>query len=765
MATKIDRPQGAPCKSANGDFALRGKKLRSLRLHLGMTQADMADELNMREDALGKMERGDEARGMHDKKRQVVLSAFKIDPQFFQDEVDIQEFEEGLKQDLIFKITRPNNLPRQDGAFIGRNNEIDSLLDKLKGRAYRLSITGVGGVGKSALAVEVARRCLKKNLFDAAIWFTVKKEEFLGNETVSRTGYAKSDLGGLLTRILEVLDTDYVKNLPPVATQKSRCRELLKEKKVLLLVDNMETVEDEHIKLFIEEPPEPSKVLITDRRSVPNSDAIKLMALSKDESIQMIKNESKSHNMCLEETEQERLVGMLGGVPLAIKWAIGQLASNYLDIDMLFKRLNEKSSPILDFLFDTSFKNLTPDSKAILAAFALLTVPVKGRFIGTLNAMEREDDRLKDSLSQLMQHALILKIEEENLDTPTLSYTPSLESTYRVLPLTRNFVLQQKEFVNYEFSVKIIRYFYDHLKFLTKNPTWPSPELSVYVAENKEILKWAVEEASHMEEYDLVVGLVRYLGYSLGIIGKHDLRLSLSKIALEAAEKQGNYLEQARILLLNISWVYLGWYDFDECKKSTRQGEKIAEKIKDRYMIAVAKRTRGLIHKEQGEYEMAEQLLLEATTLFEKEQDSHFKAVNYGSLASLYRDMKRLNHSEKYLNKAICIANDIENNEEILSVFKQKMANLLLQQGNLNEAEICIKEALSLTRRINKPKGEAYCEHYMAIIEEKRGNIQAAGEHIERAANIFMDHGAKQDYSHDLKRIRRKVETIKKAAQ
>ena len=429
MATKIDRPKGAPCKYTNGDFALRGKKLRALRSHLGMTQAEMADKLNMQHDNFGKMERGYNARGMHDKNRQVIVSNLNIDPQFFEDEVDIQIFKKSLKQGLIFRITQPHNLPRQDGAFIGRNNEIKSLLKKLTGRAYRLSITGVGGVGKSALAVEVARRCLKQDLFDAAIWFTVKKEEFLGNETVSRTGYAKSDLGGLLTQILEVLDSDYVKNLPPMATQKSRCRELLREKKVLLVIDNMETVEDEHIKLFIEEPPEPSKVLITDRRSVPNSDAIKLMALSKDESIQMIKNEFKSHNMRLEKKDQERLADMLGGVPLAIKWAVGQLASNYLDIDMLLKRLNEKSSPILDFLFDTSFKNLTLDSKMILAAFALLTVPVKGRFVGALNDMGKEEDRLKDSLSQLMQHALILKIDEEGLDTPTLSYTPSLEST------------------------------------------------------------------------------------------------------------------------------------------------------------------------------------------------------------------------------------------------------------------------------------------------------------------------------------------------
>ncbi|UCH27009.1 MAG: AAA family ATPase [Trueperaceae bacterium] len=57
----------------------------------------------------------------------------------------------------------PHNLPPQATPFIGRRSEIEVLSEKLGDRSVRLvTIVGPGGVGKTRLAIEVARRSLSR---------------------------------------------------------------------------------------------------------------------------------------------------------------------------------------------------------------------------------------------------------------------------------------------------------------------------------------------------------------------------------------------------------------------------------------------------------------------------------------------------------------------------------------------------------------------------------------------------------------------------
>jgi class 3 adenylate cyclase len=49
----------------------------------------------------------------------------------------------------------PGNLPLQPTSFVGRTDEVRDVSEAL-GRAHRVTVTGVGGVGKTRLAVQVA---------------------------------------------------------------------------------------------------------------------------------------------------------------------------------------------------------------------------------------------------------------------------------------------------------------------------------------------------------------------------------------------------------------------------------------------------------------------------------------------------------------------------------------------------------------------------------------------------------------------------------
>lgn len=61
----------------------------------------------------------------------------------------------------------PNNLPRTRSSFVGRQGDLDEL-EKLLGIPSLLTVVGPGGVGKTRLAVELARRLVGR--FSGGVW-------------------------------------------------------------------------------------------------------------------------------------------------------------------------------------------------------------------------------------------------------------------------------------------------------------------------------------------------------------------------------------------------------------------------------------------------------------------------------------------------------------------------------------------------------------------------------------------------------------------
>jgi predicted ATP-dependent serine protease len=83
------------------------------------------------------------------------------------------------------------NLPRRP-YFVGREDELNSVLQSLQpnSRTFIIGIEGIGGVGKSALAIEVSYRCIESDLFESVIWISAK--ESVLTLTWNRTDHSRS---------------------------------------------------------------------------------------------------------------------------------------------------------------------------------------------------------------------------------------------------------------------------------------------------------------------------------------------------------------------------------------------------------------------------------------------------------------------------------------------------------------------------------------------------------------------------------------------
>jgi hypothetical protein len=80
----------------------------------------------------------------------------------------------------------PNNLPPRS-EFVGREKEKALIHEALRSRSYLVSVDGIGGIGKSTLALEVVYECLtarrssipsnKIAKFDGFIWASARDRD------------------------------------------------------------------------------------------------------------------------------------------------------------------------------------------------------------------------------------------------------------------------------------------------------------------------------------------------------------------------------------------------------------------------------------------------------------------------------------------------------------------------------------------------------------------------------------------------------------
>lgn len=244
-----------------------------------------------------------------------------------------------LRSRPTLPVPRPyHNLPYPDYVhFVGRPAELKWLSERLspRERAWQIAITGIGGVGKSTLALVTAHMYQQRyeelsplERFDAIIWISAKEE------VLTIQGREKSALPGQIFRTLEDIYTTIAQTLEreditrAVAEERDYLvQKVLTTQRTLLIVDNLESVTDERVKVFLRNVPPPTKCLITSREWVDVADIWKLTGLPKEEAQKMIVAEASVRNVSLDMSQQERLVEYTSGLPLPIKLSIARMAS------------------------------------------------------------------------------------------------------------------------------------------------------------------------------------------------------------------------------------------------------------------------------------------------------------------------------------------------------------------------------------------------------------------------------------------------------
>ena len=314
-----------------------------------------------------------------------------------------------------------SNLPAQPyHELIGRDGIVEDiagrLLDRRGGQVTVLS--GLGGIGKTAIAYEVAEQVMQQGCFESLAWETARSEEFVG---VSVRPYREQllDWPSILISITRQLGEDRLLAFPPDQLQ-LRLRDVLRQSGALLVLDNLESLDAvRDVARSLHEMVSPSgsdcasKVLITSRKRLVDQPYVHdrfIPGLSPKSTIQLLQSEARQRGakalLDIPADLAEQLYTVTGGMPLAIKLIVSQhLLGVALDAELARLEIVDGENELYRFIYSDLWKNLDQPSQLVLVALAGFASSAQEGMIRRIGQLDEAD--FSDAVARLIHLSLI----------------------------------------------------------------------------------------------------------------------------------------------------------------------------------------------------------------------------------------------------------------------------------------------------------------------------------------------------------------------
>lgn len=288
----------------------------------------------------------------------------------------------------VIPSTNPNNgitanIPAETVVgFVGRKKQISAVMDTIIQIPNQNGIIfGPGGVGKTALMVQVTRQLFEESdanrvLFDNIIWVSAKKDYYNpALNVVEKRGQQFKTLDNVFSVLFEFLGYRNMDEYE-ASERKEFALEVLREHRILLILDNFETISrteqvaileffDTTVKQILRDKPHYFKVVVTSREQIPSGfRQISLKGLEQKESKQLMKKLIEPYHGAREQltdAQQEELYRVTAGIPIIIKHCYGQIFEYNVPVDNVLRNLSDAGNRVVDFSFAEIFQLVRED--------------------------------------------------------------------------------------------------------------------------------------------------------------------------------------------------------------------------------------------------------------------------------------------------------------------------------------------------------------------------------------------------------------------
>jgi tetratricopeptide (TPR) repeat protein len=633
-----------------------------------------------------------------------------------------------------------HNLPMPDESpLIGRQLQFGRVRGVL--RPYPASqhaivtIDGVGGVGKTALAKAVAYSYVGVNEggdpdpgFDAIIW-TSAKRTVLRDSVVSLSPQLRN-LDDIHSQIATTLGRSDV--LASNQTERDRLiRELLSDQdhRVLLIIDNLETVDDHRIFEFLRDLPAPTKAIITTRHRIEGALPQRLEGLSAEDARTLSVEAAQKAGLILEPDELERIANYTSGIPLAILWTISQIA-RMGDPESVLLRLRSASGDYAEFCFRDSVGRLAGHgdriSLALLLALSLFADPASREAVGFVAGVnERPTDR---------DRALTLLTD--------LSLVNFVGGRFSLLPLTREFVSGElgRDLTLREPAVE--RWLGWHQSLTARaaagGADLDSGVLDLLRLEHTNVL-WAIDFAMRGDRPDVFVPLVRSMEFfwlGEGLWGDFEHYLERARTLSPTPEDKLHFA-------CRLIWLHVLREDLEAADAMKVQAELLLRRYEVPYERMRLEDFAGQLALTRGELDEAEACFMASLNLADELEDRRGKFACSKYLGELWCARGDSGEATRFLELATAHVGDPTDKQWLrgLAHASQLQGAIAELDNHWAAAESSYGECLRLLGFHRDVRLESKALEGLARSLAAQGDRQGAVEIIRRAGAIYEELG------------------------
>jgi LuxR family glucitol operon transcriptional activator len=311
----------------------------------------------------------------------------------------------------------PNNLPVpefDDTGFIGRRAEREAVLRLLHGAHRVVTVTGEGGVGKTSLALQVLYDVASDHNrpFDQIVWVTLKTEQ-LTTAGAREIADALATPEGLLRAVAETGGPTPV--LSQLTDWIAYVVELLGHFRVLLAIDNLETINRDDIRPLFLDLPATSKIILTSRFGLGEFETrYPLAEMNRIDAVRLLRSMARLLNTeglsGRPDSQLAEVCERLFYNPLAIRWFVQSYSEGRSVSDLLERR--RSLADVLKFCFHTLYESLSDEHRAYLRILVAVGKPLSEVQIALLHGATSLEE-VRSALHYLQSSNLVRRVSDE----------------------------------------------------------------------------------------------------------------------------------------------------------------------------------------------------------------------------------------------------------------------------------------------------------------------------------------------------------------
>lgn len=328
-----------------------------------------------------------------------------------------------------------------DTGFVGdttRRPLVQKITDELIFGKWDVALLrGVGGVGKTAVAIEATRKLALedeyKNQFGGIISLSAKSEQLTPYDRSNIT----PEIGSYDQFLRQILANCVWEGDMPEDTAGREClaRKLIKDQRILLFIDNFETIETRETRIadFIRNLDQGTRALLTSRHLPQDLPAlaIDVPPMERREAEILALAEAAAQHVDPSTTDRflNEILEVSAKIPLAIKWIIScsKNAEHLMQLMEDHRRGKPALANLCEFCFTFEYNLLSTAAKTALVLFPLFRSAPTSRELAIAAGLD--GDVMQAALDELVGFSLVIR-----------EFSPARDQTlYRVLKLTESF--------------------------------------------------------------------------------------------------------------------------------------------------------------------------------------------------------------------------------------------------------------------------------------------------------------------------------------